>query len=194
MKRIFLLLFLSLAFLSGSAQKFTEDDAKQFYRTLEGDYTALTEDSVSFSLHLTPIWERENDRYRWMYLEVINNGTNTIIEQKILEINPLSNEIFKLVVHGLKQPEQFAGKWSNRNFFDGFNTSILKGKSKFLFLKTKDFDYQTNWNGRKSFKCFPKRDRVHFKCSQEDERICIKRIPAKSDDIIGITFFKDPTD
>lgn len=194
MKRYLTLLILCLFSLAGFAQKFTEDDAKQFYRTLQGDYTAQLNDSVSLKLHLTPIWEREDDPFHWLYLEVNNPETQEIVEQKILEVRPSSDISFKIIVHGISHPEQFAGKWSNRNFFDGFNTSILKGKSKFKFLKTKNFEYQTDWSGRKSFKCFPPRDRVHFKCSQEDERICIKRVPSGTSNIIGITFFKDPTD
>lgn len=161
---------------------------------MEGDYHAQLNDSVTFSLHLTPIWERENDRFHWLYLEAINNETQSVVEQKILEIKPLSDITFKLVVHDIKHPEQFAGKWGNRNFFDGFNTNILKGNSKFVFLKTKDFEYQTNWNRRKAFKCFPKGDRIHFKCSQDDERIYVKRVPARTSDIKGIVFFKDQTD
>ena len=194
MKRILSLICLCLAFLTASAQKYTEDDVKQFYRAMEGDYHAQLNDSVTFSLHLTPIWERENDRFHWLYLEAINNETQSVVEQKILEIKPLSDITFKLVVHDIKHPEQFAGKWGNRNFFDGFNTNILKGNSKFVFLKTKDFEYQTNWNRRKAFKCFPKGDRIHFKCSQDDERIYVKRVPARTSDIKGIVFFKDQTD
>lgn len=191
MKRLFLILSLCIASLFAIAQRATQDDIKQFYRTLEGDYTAQMNDSVPLSLHLTPIWGND---FRWLYLEAVNIETHAILEQKILEVKPLSDITFKVIVHQIKGPERFAGKWGNRNFFDGFNTSILKGKSKYVFMKTKDFEYQTNWNGRKSFKCFPKRDRIHFKCSQEDERIYVKRVPAGTSDIKGIIFFKDLTD
>ena len=192
MKRLFLILALCAVNLFGWAQKASEDDIKQFYRTLQGDYIGQLNDSVTVSLHLTPIWEQ--NRFQWLYLEAVDNGTQQVLEQKILEIKPLKQTTFKVIVHGIRQPETFAGKWSNRNFFDGYNTHILKGKGTFLFMKTKDFDYQTNWNGRKLLKCFPKRDRVHFKCSQEDERIWVKRVPAGTSNIKGIVFFKDPTD
>lgn len=191
MKRFLLILTLCVAGLCGTAQQAT-DDVKQFYRTLQGDYTAQVNDSVSLSLHLTPIWEQ--DRFQWLYLEAIDNGTQQVLEQKILEVKPLKHSTFKVIVHGIRQPETFAGKWSNRNFFDGYNAHILKGKGTFVFMKTKDFEYQTNWNGRKLLKCFPKRDRIHFKCSQEDERIWVKRVPAGTSNIKGFVFFKDPTD
>ena len=194
MKRTLFLLTLCLIHLVGRAQQFTIDDTKQFYQTLQGDYTGQLNDSVSLSLHLTPIWEQGNNPFQWLYLEVTDNATQAVLEQKILEIKPLSESTFRLVVHGLRHPETFVGKWGNRNFFDGFNTSILKGKCKFVFLKTKNFEYQTNWNRRKLLKCFPKRDRVHFKCAQEDERIYVKRIPGGTSNIRGIVFFKDPTD
>lgn len=192
MKHLLILITLCLTTLVGVAQKpakATEEDVKQFYRTIQGDYTGNLDDSTTVSLHFTPIWEREDDRFHWFYLEAVNNRTKEVIEQKILEIKPINTVSFRVIVHGIRHPEQFAGKWSNRNFFDGFNTKILKGKRKFLFVKTKDFEYQTNWNGRKNLKCFPSRDRVHFKFVQEDERLYVIRLPKRSD-LTGITFFK----
>ena len=191
MKRIAFLFCLCLTCFSLAAQKYTEDDVKQFYRTLEGDYTAQLYDSVPLSLHLTPIW---GESCRWLYLEAVNEETNTLLEQKILEVKPISDITFKVIVHEIKDPSRFVGKWGNRNFFDGFNTSILKGKSKYVFMKTRDFEYQTDWNGRKSFQYFQKGDRIHFKCSQEDERIYVKRLLAKTSNIKGIIFFKVQTD
>ena len=192
MKRILLLLTICLLTLCGMAQKYSEDDVKQFYRTMEGSYTGQLNDSTTLSLYFTPIWE--HDPFRWLYMEVLNKKDKTIVEQKIIEIQPVSDIAFKVVVHGIAHPEQFVGKWSNRNFFDGFNTGILKGKRKFSFMKTKDFEYQTGWNGRKNLKCFPEGDRVHFKFVQEDERLYVKRLLARSSNFAYIVFFKEPTD
>ena len=197
MKRLFLLLTISLLALNGMAQKdqkYTENDVKQFYRTIQGDYTAQLNDSTNIALHFTPIWERENDRFHWLYLEAVNIENKTVIEQNVIEIVPVSDISFKVNVYQLKNPEDFAGKWSNRNYFDGFNTNILKGKKKFNFIKTKDFEYQTGWNGRKSLKCFPSGDQLHFKFVQEDERLYVTRVPKQSSNIIGIIFFKELTD
>lgn len=197
MKRILLLLAICLLTLGGFAQKkkqYSEDDVKQFYRTIQGGYTGQLNDSTTLSLYFTPIWEREDDRFHWLYMEVFNNSNKEIIEQKILEICPVSDITFKVVVHGLAHPEQFAGKWSNRNFFDGFNTSIFKGKRKFSFMKTKDFEYQTGWSGRKNLRCFDQGERIHFKFVQEDERLYVKRLLPRSSDFASIVFFKAPTD
>lgn len=197
MKKTLLLITICLLTFNAIAQKeakYTEDDVKQFYRTIQGDYTGQLNDSTTLSLHFTPIWEREDDRFHWFYMEAVNNTTKEIIEQKIVEIQPISSIAFKVVVHGIDKPERFAGKWSNRNFFDGFNTSIFKGKSKFNFMKTMDFEYQTSWHGRKNLKCFPSGDRIHFKFVQEDERLYVKRLLARSTKLEGITFFKDLTD
>lgn len=197
MKRLLLLLSVCLLAFSGMAQKkakYTEDDAKQFYRTIQGDYKGKLNDSTSLTVHFTPIWEREDDRFHWLYLEAVNDKTKQIVTQNIVEIKPISNITFKVIVHKLKNPELFEGKWGNRNFFDGYNTKILKGKKQFVFLKTKDFEYQSSWNKRKSLKCFPKGDKIHFKFVQEDERFYIKRVPKRSNNIIGITFYKDLTD
>lgn len=197
MKRILILLSVCLMAFNGIAQDkngFNDNDVKQFYRTIQGDYSGKINDSTTLSLHFTPIWETENDRFHWFYLEATNQETKKIVTQKILEIKPLSDISFEVIVHNLKSPSTFAGKWSNRHFFDGYNTGILKGKKKFTFLKTKDFDYQTGWNNRKSFDCFTSGDKIHFKFSQEDERLYIKRVPSRSSNIIGYVFFKALTD
>lgn len=197
MKRIIITLaavLLALNLVGQKSGKYTEDDVKQLYRTIQGDYSANLNDSTTASLHFTPIWEQNGDRFRWLYMEAVNDVTHQVIEQKIIEIDPLSDISFNIFVHDLKHPETFVGRWSNRNFFDGYNTSILKGGRKFLFMKTKDYEYQTNWNGRKSLRCFPEGAQVHFKFVQEDERLYIKFVPQSSSRIIGFTFFKALTD
>lgn len=190
MKRIFLSLFVILMTLSGYSQKeadFTED-LRYLYTTMQGNYVGELSDSTRITLHLTPIWEQMGGSY--LYLEATNDENQSVIEQKILEIVPVSDITFKVYVHGIRHAEAFVGKWGNPNFFDGYNISILKGKRRFVFFKTKDYEYQTNWNNRKSLKCFPARDRIHFKFSREDERFYIKRIPTKSTHIIGYTLIK----
>ena len=195
MKRILLLLTVCLLTLGGMAQnkqKYSEDDVKQFYRTIEGGYTGKLNDTTVLRLFFTPIWQHE--RFQWLYMEVVNDSKKETIEQKVIEIRPISDISFKVVVHGLSHPELFAGKWGNRNYFDGFNTKILKGKRKFTFMKTKDFEYQTGWNRRKNLKCIPSGDLVHFKFVQEDERLYVKRLLAHTSDFDEIVFFKELTD
>lgn len=197
MKKTLILVLAFLLSINGIAQdksKYDNNEIKQFYRTIQGNYTGQIEDSTTLSIHFTPIWETENDPFHWLYLEATNTKTKEVVVQKILEFKPLTDITFQIVIHGLRTPETFIGKWSNRNFFDGYNTGILKGKKKISFLKTKDFEYQTGWNGRKSLDCFPSGDRIHFKFSQEDERLYIKRVPTHSSHIIGYTFFKALTD
>lgn len=193
MKKTVLLIAISLLSTCVFAQKqCTENDIKQFYRTIQGSYKGSINDSTTLSLHFTPIWE--NEPFKWLYMEAINDSTKEIIEQKVIEIQPVNDINFKVVVHGLARPERFAGMWSNRNSFDGFNTSIFKGKSKFSFMKTMDFEYQTSWNRRKILKCFPSGDRVHFKFVQEDERLYVKRLLSGTSTLVGITFYKEVTD
>lgn len=197
MKKTLVLIIAFLFSFNGIAQDKSVSDnneIKQFYRTIQGDYSGQINDSTTLSIHFTPIWETEKDPFHWLYLEASNNETKEIVVQKILEIKPLTDITFQIVIHSLSAPEKFIGKWSNRNYFDGFNTSILKGKKKITFLKTRDFEYQTGWNNRKSLNCFPSGDSVHFKFSQEDERFYIKRVPSRSSNIIGYTFFKALTD
>ena len=198
MKRFALVLAAILLAFSGFAQKnakFTEEDAKQFYRTIEGDYSLLNQkDSLVATVHFTPIWQTSGNRFQWLYLEA-SRGQDVVL-QKILEIKPKSEKVFNVVMYDLKNPEQFVGKWGNRNFFDGFNASILKDKTKLSFVKTSDFSYQMNGFKRISAlkECFPQGDLLHLKFVQQDERFYIKRMPTRTNRIIGYQGLKELTD
>ena len=198
MKRFALILAAILLAFNGFAQKhpkFTEEDAKQFYRTIQGDYTViLMNDSLVASAYFTPIWESLGNRFQWLYLEVVQDKKPVL--QKVLEVKPKTDRVFYVYVHDLKNPDQFAGKWGNRNYFDGFTPSILKSGKRMTFVKTSDFSYQTNV-GPKRFgfiDCFPKGDLLHFKFVQDDDRFYIKRIPNQTNRIIGYQGLKELTD
>lgn len=196
MKKLALILSAMLLAFSGFAQKkamFTEEDAKQFYRTLEGDYSLVDEkDSLVATVHFTPIWQNSGNRFQWLYVEA-SRGKEVVL-QKVLEIRPKNDKAFKVILHDLKNPEQFVGKWGNRNFFDGFTPSILKGKSRLTFVKTSDFSYQMNGFKRIPLRCFPKGDIVHLKFVQQDERFYLKRMPARTNRILGYQGLKELTD
>lgn len=177
--------------LAQKAPKFTEDDAKQFYRTIQGDYSMQVNDSTLVMVHFTPIWE--NERFQWLYMEA--SIEKKVVLQKVIEINPKTDKTFKVIVHTLKNPSQFVGKWANRNFFDGFNKNILAKSAKLTFVKTKDFSYQMNGFKRiNALECFPKGDLLHFKFVQEDERFYIKRMPKGTNRILGYEGLKELTD
>jgi len=188
-----------LAF-NGFAQKqpqFTEEDAKQFYRTIQGDYVVADTDSTTIMVHFTPIWETPENRFQWLYLEAVKD--EKVVLQKVLELQPKSERIYKVIVHDLKNPEQFVGRWGNRNFFDGFTPSILSKCGKMTFVKTSDFSYQSNdgsigFKRYKMFECFPKGDLLHFKFVQQDERFYIKRMPQGTNQILGYQGLKELTD
>ena len=193
MKRIALLLAAVLFGIGGFAQKFTEEDAKQFYRTIQGDYTIIVNDSTTAMAHFTPIWENMGNRFQWLYLEVVMD--KKVILQKVLELKPKDDKLFRVYVHDLKNPAEFVGKWGNRNYFDGFTTSILKSGKRITFVKTSDFSYQTHKLMRfGAIDCFPQGDLLHFKFVQEDERFFIKRMPNRTNRIIGYQGIKELTD
>ena len=133
--------------------------------------------------------ESANDPYDMYEViqAIVDNG-------EFLEVQPKSATVFRVFIHDLKDPGTFAGKWGNRNFFDGFNSSILKGKKRVSFVKTSDFSYQTDWIRCKPLTCFPKGDLLHFKFVQEDERFYIKRMPKGTERIFGYQGLKALTD
>lgn len=196
MKRLALILAAIFMVFNGFAQKhqkFTEEDAKQFYRTIQGDYTVIVNDSTTAMAHFTPIWENMGNRFQWMYVEVAMD--KKVILQKIIEVQPKTDKQFRVYIHDLKKPEQFVGKWGNRNYFDGFNTSIIKGGKRLTFVKTSDFSYQMYKIMRVSaIDCFPKGDLLHVKFVQEDERFYVKRVPKGTNRILGYQGIKELTD
>ena len=184
-------ILLSFNAFSQNKTKFTEYDVKQFYRTMQGDYSVHVNDSTLAKVRLTPIWE--NERFQWLYLEASQD--KKVVLQKVLEIDPKSGKTFNVLVHDLKDPKLFVGKWANRNYFDGFSKNILAKKTTLTFVKTADFSYQMNGFKRiKTLDCFPQGDILHFKFVQEDERFYLKRIPVRTNRIIGYEGIKELTD
>lgn len=196
MKKIALILVAIVLTFGGFAQqpKFTENDAKQFYRTMQGDYVMQVNDSTTAMVHFTPIWENTANPFQWMYVEATID--NKAVFQKVLEVRPKTAKKFRVYLYDLKNPSEFAGKWANRNYFDGFTTSIIKGGNRMTFVKTSDFSYQTNDGPARygAIYCFPKGDLLHFKFVQEDERFYIKRVPEGTSRIIGYQGLKELTD
>ena len=196
MKRIALVVAAILLAFSGFAQKqpkFTEEDAKQFYRTMQGDYTMIVNDSTTADVHFTPIWESSGNRFQWLYLEA-SVGKQGVL-QKVLEVKPRNDKQIRVYIHDLKDPAQFVGKWRNRNYFDGFTPNILKSGKRVTFVKTSDFSYQTHNIMRISaIDCFPKGDLLHFKFVQEDERFYVTRVPKGTNHIIRLQGIKELTD
>ena len=77
MKKIALLLTAIFLTISGFAQKqdaFTEEDAKQFYRTMQGDYVMQVNDSTTAMVHFTPIWENLSQLFRRFHAEHVEIG------------------------------------------------------------------------------------------------------------------------
>lgn len=195
MKRFVLILTFVILGFNGFAQKqpkFTEEDARQFYQTMQGEYTVLVNDSTTAEAHITPIWENTGNPYKWLYVEVVLD--QKVLLQKVLEVKPKNDKVFRVYVHDLKNPTQFVGKWGNPNFFDGFNANVLKGGTKISFLKTHDFAYQSQWYRYDVIDCFSKGDLLHFKFVDQDERFYVKRMPKGTNRIVGYQGLKELTD
>jgi len=170
-------------------QKYTEEDVRQFYHTMQGDYTVIVNDTTRASAHFTPIWENNGNPYQWLYVEVTLD--DKVILQKVLEVKPKNEKVFRVVAYDLKSPVQFVGKWGNRNYFDGFNAAILKGGKKITFVKTHDFSYQSQWYRYGVIDIFPKGDLLHFKFVDQDERFYVKRMPTGTSRILGYQGIKE---
>ena len=192
MKRLALIFAAILLVFNGFAQKqpkFTVEDAMHFYRSMQGEYTIIVNDSTTAAAHFTPIWENAGTPYQWLYLEVTLG--EKVILQKVLKVKPKNDKVFRVFFHDLKNPAQFVGKWGNPNYFDGFNESALKGGKKITFVKTHDFAYQSQWYRYGVIDCFPKGDLLHFKFVEQDERFYVKRMPNGTSRIFGYLGLKE---
>lgn len=191
MKRLALIMVAIFMAFSGFAQKqkYTEEDARHFYRAMQGDYTVIVNDTTTASAHFTPIWENTGNPYQWLYVEVTLD--DKVILQKVLEVSPKNDKVFRVSVYNLKDPAQFVGKWGNCNYFDGFNSAILTGKKKMTFVKTNDYSYQSQWYRYGVIDAFPKGDLLHFKFVEQDERFYVKRMPTGTDRILGYQGIKE---
>ena len=192
MKRFVLILSAIFLVFNGFAQKqpkFTEEDTRHFYQTMQGEYTVIVNDSTTAEAYITPIWENMGNLYKWLYVEVVLD--KKVLLQKVLELKPKNDKLFHVYVHDLKNPAQFVGKWGNPNYFDGFNASVLKGGKKITFLKTHDFAYQSQWYRYGVLDCFPKGDLLHFKFVDQDERFYVKRMPEGTNRILGYQGIKE---
>lgn len=195
MKRIALILTAIFLAFNGFAQKqpkFTEEDARHFYQTMQGEYTVIVNDSTTAEAYITPIWENLGNPYKWLYVEVVLD--KKVLLQKVLEMKPKNDKVFHVYVHDLKSPAQFVGKWGNPNYFDGFNASVLTRGKKMTFLKTHDFSYQSQWYRYGVLDCFPKGDLLHFKFVEQDERFYVKRMPTGTNRILGYQGIKELKD
>ena len=192
MKKLALIFAAILLTFSGFAQdqpKFTVEDAMHFYHSMKGDYTVIVNDSTTAAAHIVPIWENTGNPYQWLYLEVTLK--EKVILQKVLEVRPKNNKVFRVFFYDLKNPAQFVGRWGNPNYFDGLNSAILTGGRKLTFTKTSDYSYQTQWVRFNAIYCFPAGDLLHFKFVDQDERFYVKRMPKGTSRILGYLGLKE---
>ena len=95
MKRIALILTSIFLAFNGFAQKhpkFTEEDARHFYQTMQGEYTVIVNDSTTAEAYITPIWENLGNPYKWLYVEVVLD--KKVLLQKVLEMKSKTTKCF----------------------------------------------------------------------------------------------------
>lgn len=190
--RLFKTLILTFAIVFSSVslaqkpQKYTIDDVNQICGTINGTYKALDGDTAAMTLRIIPL-QNDSRTFRF-YAELCYDSINTPIEQKVFDIVPNSDKVFTFVVHDMKDGARFAH--ADKSTLNQITSSDLKGKKKHTFYRTKESDYQTNWQGRKAFKSINKGDRLHYKFSDKEGRFYVKRVPAHLNRIFGTTFVK----
>ncbi|MBC8756606.1 chromophore lyase CpcT/CpeT [Kordia sp. YSTF-M3] len=106
----------------------------------------------NISLHMYPIW-KSKDGY-WLYVEqALNTNQAKPYRQRVYKIEYFMNTRYVSKVYTLQNPEDFIGKWKTPEYFDQFDTSILKereGCGVYLVKKGKKYIGGTHGAGCKS--------------------------------------------
>ena len=184
----FAIVFSSVGFAQKSqkSQTYTLDDVNQICGTVQGTYKTLDGDTAAMTLRIIPL-QTGAIAFRF-YAELCYDSINTPIEQKVFDIIPENDKVFTFVMYNLKDCARFAR--AEKATLHTITPNDLSGKKKYTFYRTKPSDYQTKWQGRKSFMSINKGDRLHYKFSNEEGRFYVKRVPARQNRIFGATFVK----
>lgn len=185
---LFLALTLALSSICFAQKplKYTTEDVNLVCSTVQGVYKALDGDTAAMTLRIIPL-QNESRTFRF-YVELCYDSINMPLEQKVMDIVPQNDKVFKFIVHNIKNSARFAR--ADKAELNKIGPNDLSGKKKHIFYRTKTSDYQTAWQGRKAFKSIKRGDKLHYKFSNEEGRFYVKHVPAHTSRILGTTFVK----
>lgn len=133
--KVWLVLAMTVGYLgisTGYSQN-TSSDLDELVRIMTGSYNSEKQskkDSTYYniSLHMYPIWTKSSDF--WIYVEqALNNKQDQPYRQRVYKVEKVEKNKFKTIIFTLKDEQSFIGKWKTPNYFDQFDTSILKERS-----------------------------------------------------------------
>ncbi|MEM6720402.1 MAG: chromophore lyase CpcT/CpeT [Bacteroidota bacterium] len=107
-----------------------EDELKALRSMMTGSFdsseqAASDESYYNISLHMYPIWESKEGY--WLYVEqALKSAQERPYRQRVYQLEKLANGKFSSKVYTLENPKEFIGKWKTPNYFNKFDTSILK--------------------------------------------------------------------
>ena len=166
--------------------KYSIEGVNLVCETIQGTYKAVDGDTAAMTLRIIPL---QNDARAFrFYLELCYDSISAPIEQKVLDVVPKTDLTFNFVVHNLNDGARFAR--ADKATLNQISTGNLGGTTKHVFYRTKTSDFQTKWQGRKAFKSIKRGDRLHYKFSNEEGCLYVKRVPHRTTRILGTTFVK----
>ncbi len=98
------------------------------------------------SLHMYPIWK--DKKGHWIYVEqAASSFQEKPYRQRIYRVDQNEHDSFESIVYAIKGQEDFVGKWKTPEYFDQFDTSILKERiGCTVYLKKDGYAYHGSTN------------------------------------------------
>jgi len=132
------------------------DELKALQTMMTGSFNsseqaASDESYYNISLHMYPIWQSKKGY--WLYVEqAINAMQDRPYRQRVYELTKMENGKFSSKVYTLENPKDFIGKWKTPDYFDQFDTSILKEREGCAVILEKQGENYTGSTNEKDCK------------------------------------------
>lgn len=101
----------------------------------------------NISLHMYPIW-KSKDGY-WLYVEqALNSDQSKPYRQRVYKLEKIGYREYVSKVYTLENPDDFIGQWKTPEYFDQFDTSILKEREGCgVYMKRQGKNYRGGTHG-----------------------------------------------
>ena len=120
---------LTLAACGGSRTISYSDSQEEIAELLTGSFSAEAQakqdsDYLAIDLHIAPVWTERTGQ--WFYVEQAQaNQADRPYRQRMYRLVQLSSERFKILNYTFRNPQVFAGKWKQPEFFDDYPEEIV---------------------------------------------------------------------
>lgn len=157
MKRLYSLTLIVIAcLLLTNCKDATKEELTALQTLMTGSFDSseqakADESYFDISLHMYPIWTSK-DGY-WLYVEqALSSKQSKPYRQRIYQLEKLEDGSFSSKVYTLENPEAAVGKWKTPEYFDQFDSAMLKEREGCAVILKKDGDSYSGSTNEKDCK------------------------------------------